>query len=119
MYRKSKGSKFMKKNKSQLSTKQEKKLRRRIKFMLWTLKVFTKENVLAAICGITIGLALPLMFSAFMQGNLLGGFGFGATFFWAVGTWTAFIIGKNQSQPPLTKEEIKKLEVKINEYFKN
>lgn len=38
----------MKKNKSQFSTKQEKKLRRRIKFMLWTIKVFTKENILAA-----------------------------------------------------------------------
>ena len=109
----------MKKNKSQFSTKQEKKLRRRIKFMLWTIKIFTKENVLAAICGITIGLALPLMFTAFIQGNLLGGFGFGTTFFWAIGTWTAFIIGKSQSQPPLTKEEIKKLEDTINEYFKN
>ena len=109
----------MKKNNTQFTTKKEKKLRYRLKFMLWTMKVFTKENVLAAICGITIGLALPLMFSAFMQGNLLGGFGFGATFFWAIGTWTAFIVGKNQSQPPLTKEEIKKLEEEINEYFKN
>lgn len=107
----------MKKNKSQLSTKQEKKLRRRIKFMLWIIKVFTKENVLATICGITIGLALPLMFSAFMQGNLLGGFGFGTTFFWAVGTWTAFIIKKNQSQLHFTKEEIKKFEEEINKYF--
>lgn len=107
----------MKKNKSQLSTKQEKKLRRRLKFMLWTLKVFTKENVLAAVCGITIGLAIPLMFTAFTQGNLLGGFGFGATFFWAIGTWTAFIVEKTRSQPRLTKEEIKRLKDTINEYF--
>ena len=109
----------MKKNNTQFTTKKEKKLRRRIKFMLWTIKVFTKENVLAAICGITIGLALPLMFSAFVQGNLLGGFGFQVTCLWAIGTWTAFIVEKNQSQSPLTKEEIKKLEDTINEYFKD
>ena len=67
MYRKSKGSKFMKKNKSQLSTKQEKKLRRRIKFMLWTIKVFTKENVLAAICGEPLTVSARLHYSLLRQ----------------------------------------------------
>ena len=109
----------MKKNNTQFTTKKEKKLRRRLKFMLWTMKVFTKENVLAAVCGVTIGVAIPLMLASFMKGNLLGGFGFQVTCLWAIGTWTAFIVEKNQSQSPLTKEEIKKLEDTINEYFKD
>lgn len=87
----------MKKDKSQLTTKQYKKLRRRLKFMLWVCKTFTKDNVIPAICGISMGLSISLIFLAAMQGNILGIFGFISTTVWISGAWTAFLVARGNS----------------------
>ena len=87
----------MKKNKSQLTTKQEKKLRRRLKFMLWVYKTFTKEKVMPALCGTSMGVSVSLAFMAAMQGNILGIFGFLFATLWISGSWTAFLIIRETS----------------------
>ena len=85
----------MKKNNTQFTTKKEKKLRRRLKFMIWVCKTFTKEKVMAAVCGISFGLSCALSIVSFTQTNLFGGFGFLLASLWAMGTWTAFIVSRD------------------------
>lgn len=104
MYKKSKGSNFMKKNKSQLSTKQNKKLQRKLKFYNWVIQTFTKENVMAAVCGISAGIAASHLLISFTCNNLLGGFGFLFLLLWVICTWTGFV---NRTQE--NKEEIKEV----------
>lgn len=82
----------MKKNNTQFITKKEKKLRRRIKFMVWICKTFTKEKVMAAVCGISLGISVALSIISFTRTNLLGGFGFQLASLWAIGTWTTFVV---------------------------
>ena len=82
----------MKKNNTQFTTKKEKKLRRRLKFMVWVCKTFTKEKVMAAVCGISLGVSVALSMISFSRANLLGGFGFQLASLWAIGTWTTFLI---------------------------
>lgn len=88
----------MKKNNTQFTTKQEKKLRRRLKFMVWVCKTFTKEKVMAAVCGISLGLSCALSIISFAQDNLFGGFGFLLASLWAIGTWTAYVTTKEVEQ---------------------
>ena len=82
----------MEKNNAQFTTKKEKKLLRRLKFMVWICKTFTKEKVIAAVCGISLGLSTALSMISFSHINLLGGFGFLLASLWAIGTWTAFLV---------------------------
>ena len=82
----------MKKNNTQFTTKKEKKLRRRLKFMIWVCKTFTKEKVIAAVCGISLGISVARSMISFTHANLLGGFGFRLASLWAIGTWTAFLV---------------------------
>ena len=88
----------MKKNKIQLATKKEKKLRRRLKFMVWVCKTFTKEKVMAAVCGISLGLSTALSMISFIHTNLLGGFGFLLASLWAIGVWTAVVVSKENKK---------------------
>ena len=88
----------MKKNNTQLTTKKEKKLRRRLKFMVWVCKTFTKEKVMAAVCGISLGLSVALSMISFTHANLLGGFGFQLASLWAIGTWTAFLVSEESKK---------------------
>ena len=88
----------MKKNNTQFTTKKEKKLRRRIKFMVWVCKTFTKEKVMAAVCGISLGLSVALSIISFTRTNLLGGFGFQLASLWAIGTWTAFLVSEESKK---------------------
>ena len=87
----------MKKNKSQLTTKQEKKLRRRLKFMLWVCKTFTKEKVMPALCGISMGVSVSLIFMAAMPGHILAIFGFLFATLSLSGSWTAFLVTRETS----------------------
>ena len=82
----------MKKNNTQFTTKKEKKLRRHLKFMVWVCKTFTKEKVMAAVCGISLGLSTALSMISFSYTNLLGGFGFLLASLWAIGVWTTFVV---------------------------
>ena len=82
----------MEKNNTQFTTKKEKKLRRRLKFMVWICKTFTKEKVMAAVCGISLGLSTALSMISFSHTNLLGGFGFLLASLWAIGAWTTFVV---------------------------
>lgn len=88
----------MEKNNIQLTTKKEKKLLRRLKFMIWICKTFTKEKVMAAVCGISLGLSIALSMISFIQANLLGGFGFQLASLWAIGSWTAFMASKENKK---------------------
>lgn len=88
----------MKKNNTQFTTKKEKKLRRRLKFMIWVCKIFTKRKVMVAVCGISLGISVALSIISFTHDNLLGGFGFLLASLWAIGTWTAFIISKENKK---------------------
>ena len=88
----------MKKNNTQFTTKKEKKLRRRLKFMVWVCKTFTKEKVMAAICGISLGLSVALSMISFTHVNLLGGFGFQLASLWSIGTWTAFLVSEESKK---------------------
>ena len=88
----------MEKNNTQFTTKKEKKLRRRLKFMVWVCKTFTKEKVIAAVCGISLGLSTALSMISFSHTNLLGGFGFLLASLWAIGSWTAFMISKENKK---------------------
>ena len=88
----------MKKNNTQFTTKKEKKLRRRLKFMVWVCKTFTKEKVMAAVCGISLGLSVALSMISFTHANLLGGFGFQLASLWAIGTWTAFLVSEESKK---------------------
>ena len=74
----------MKKDESQLFTKKCKKLRRRLKFILWVNKTFTKDNVMAAIHGISLGISVAFMIISFIKGNLFSGFGFMLATLWGV-----------------------------------
>lgn len=88
----------MKKDNTQFTTKKEKKLRRRLKFMIWVCKTFTKEKVMAAVCGISLGLSIALSIISFARTNLLGGFGFLLASLWAIGTWTAFVVSEENKK---------------------
>lgn len=88
----------MKKNNTQFTTKKEKKLRRRLKFMVWVCKTFTKEKVMAAVCGISLALSSALSMISFTRTNLLGGFGFLLASLWAIGTWTAFVVSEESKK---------------------
>ena len=88
----------MKKDNTQFTTKKEKKLRRRLKFMVWVCKTFTKEKVMAAVCGISLGLSTALSMISFSYTNLLGGFGFLLASLWAIGTWTAFVVSEENKK---------------------
>ena len=88
----------MEKNNTQFTTKKEKKLRRRLKFMVWVCKTFTKEKVMAAVCGISLGLSVALSMISFTRANLLGGFGFQLASLWSIGTWTAFLVSEESKK---------------------
>lgn len=88
----------MKKNNTQFTTKKEKKLRRRLKFMVWVCKTFTKEKVMAAVCGISLGLSTALSIISFSYTNLLGGFGFLLASLWAIGAWTTFVVSEESKK---------------------
>lgn len=82
----------MEKNNTQLTTKKEKKLLRRLKFILWVNKTFTKEKIMAAIYGILLGVAEAFMCISFIIGNLLGGFGFMFAALVGYISWTSYLI---------------------------
>lgn len=86
------GRNFMEKNNTQFTTKEYKKLLRKLKFILWVNKTFTRDNVMAAVCGISLGLSVALSMISFIHANLLGGFGFQLASLWAIGSWTAFLV---------------------------
>lgn len=90
----------MKKNNTQFTTKKEKKLYRRLKFMVWVCKTFTKEKVMAAVCGISLGLSCALSIISFAQTNLLGGFGFLLASLWSIGSWTSYLVSKEKKEKP-------------------
>lgn len=93
----------MEKNNTQLTTKEYKKLRCKLKFILWANKTFTRDNVMAAIHGILLGIAAAFMYISFINGNLLGGFGF--MFAALVGSisWTSYLISVEKKDK--TKEK--------------
>lgn len=88
----------MEKNNTQFTTKKEKKLRCRLKFMVWVCKTFTKEKVMAAVCGISLGLSTALSMISFSYTNLLGGFGFLLASLWAIGAWTTFVVSEESKK---------------------
>ena len=88
----------MKKDNTQFTTKKEKKLRRRLKFMVWVCKTFTKEKVMATVCGISLGLSTALSIISFARTNVLGGFGFLLASLWAIGAWTVFVVSEESKK---------------------
>lgn len=86
----------MEKDESQLFTKKCKKLRRKLKFILWVNKTFTKDNVLVAVHGISLGISVAFAIISFIKGSLLGGFGFLLATLWAFGSWTAYLVTKEE-----------------------
>ena len=86
----------MEKNNIQLTTKEYKKLRRKLKFIWWVNKTFTKDNVMAAIHGILLGIAAAFMYISFIKGNLLGGFGFMFAILVGSISWTSYLMSKEK-----------------------
>lgn len=86
----------MEKDNSQFSTKEYKKLRRRLKFMVWVNKTFTKDVVIARVHGILLGISVGFAIISFMSANLLGGFGFLLATLWGFGSWTAYLVKKEE-----------------------
>lgn len=66
--------------------------------MVWVCKTFTKEKVMAAVCGISLALSSALSMISFTRTNLLGGFGFLLASLWAIGTWTAFVVSEESKK---------------------
>lgn len=88
----------MEKNNIQLTTKEYKKLRRKLKFIWWINKTFTKDNVMAAIHGILLGIAAAFMYISFIKGNLLGGFGFMFAILVGSISWTSYLMSKEKTR---------------------
>ena len=88
----------MEKNNAQLFTKKCKKLHHKLKFILWVNKTFTKNNVMAAVCGISLGLSTALSMISFSHTNLLGGFGFLLASLWAIGSWPMFVVSEESKK---------------------
>lgn len=82
----------MEKDNSQFSTKEYKKLRRKLKFIFWVNKTFTRDNVMAAIHGILLGIAAAFMDVSFRGGNLLAGFGFMFAALVDSISWTSYLM---------------------------
>ena len=111
------GRNFLEKNNAQFTTKKEKKLRRRLKFMVWVCKTFTKEKVMAAVCGISLGVSVALSMISFTRANLLGGFGFQLASLWAIGTWTAFLVSEENKKEMSDFGNTFETITKINNYL--